>query len=76
MAKRKVMDVQPNKRESGWHVSERGGSVSYHPTKAAAVKQAKREAKSAELGQVVIRTRDGEIQTEYTYGDDPRLGRG
>lgn len=41
-------------------------------TKDAAVDRAKELAKSQPLGQVVIHKQDGTIQTEHTYGADPR----
>ena len=37
-----------------------------------AIARAKELGKKAKLGQVVIHGIDGKIQTEYTYGDDPR----
>jgi uncharacterized protein DUF2188 len=55
MAKRKVVDVKPS-RDVGEDVKPRtGGGGSHYETKAPAIKQAKRIAKSADLGQVVIR---------------------
>ncbi len=40
-------------------------------TKAEAVERARALARSKPLGQVVIHTSDGRIQTEHTYGKDP-----
>ena len=37
-----------------------------------AVARAKKLAKKAKLGQVVVHKVDGTIQIEYTYGEDPR----
>lgn len=53
-----------------------GGGGSHHNTKAPAIQKAKRIAKSAELGQVVVRKENNRIQTAYTYGQDPKRRRG
>jgi len=37
-----------------------------------AVELARQYAKQAPLGQVVVHGRDGRIDEEFTYGDDPR----
>ena len=74
MAKRKVIHVTFKQREGRWHL--RGGSSSLFGTKAEAVEAAKKEAKAAALGQVVVHTKIGGIQTEYTYGRDPRRTKG
>jgi hypothetical protein len=42
-------------------------------TKEEAVAEAKRIAKGTPLGQVVIHKEDHTIETEYTYGNDPRV---
>jgi uncharacterized protein YdaT len=49
--------------------AERASSV--QDTKEKAVEKAKELAKSASEGQVVIHKKDGIIQTEHTYGNDP-----
>ena len=41
-------------------------------TKAEAVQKTKELAKAAPLGQIKIHKGNGQIQTEYTYGQDPR----
>ena len=72
MAKRVVLDVRPNKRHGGWDVVQRGGgAVTRTDTKARAIRAAKQLAKAAGLARVVIRNRDGEVRTEYTYGRQP-----
>jgi len=40
--------------------------------KSDAIARAKELGKKAKLGQVVVHGVDGKIQTEYTYGNDPR----
>ena len=74
MAKRKVIHVTFKQREGKWHL--RGAESAVFATKAEAVDAAKREAKAATLGQVVVHKKVGGIQTEYTYGRDPRRTKG
>ena len=40
--------------------------------KAQAIKYARKLIKNTKLGQILIHGRDGKIQKEYTYGQDPR----
>lgn len=65
-----------------YHVTHKGGTwnvkrqgqvtpVSSHRTKAEAVEHGRRAAKDEVLGQLVIHRRDGQIQTEHTYGMNP-----
>lgn len=77
MSKRVQYRVLPT--ESGeWQVKKTGGqrASAVVENKADAVKEASRLAQSQPLGQVVIHKQDGTIQTEYTYGKDPRKTRG
>ncbi len=73
MAKRKVIHVVFKKNEGKWLL--RGGAGSF-ATKAKAVAAGKKQAKAGGLGQLIIHTKIGGIQTEYTYGADPRRSRG
>jgi hypothetical protein len=66
--------IQVTRKSNQWHL--KGGSDRAFETKAKALAQAKREAKAAPLGQVVVHRMDGVIQTEYTYGQDPRRTKG
>lgn len=72
MPSRKKYHVTAN-GQGGWKVKAEGASraSSSHENKTDAVQKAKELAKSQELGQVVIHKRDGQIQTEHTYGKDP-----
>lgn len=74
---RQVYSVLPSAK-GGWDVKREGGAraSSHHGTKSAAVQDARARAKSAELGQVRVHGQDGKIQTEWTYGKDPRDKRG
>jgi hypothetical protein len=74
MARRTVIHVTYKKQADEWHL--KGGSGRVFETKEKAVAQAKREAKTAPLGQVVIHKQNGVIQTEHTYGEDPERTKG
>ncbi len=73
MAKRKVIHVVFKKNEGKWLL--RGGDGSFS-TKTRAVAAGKKQAKAAVLGQLIIHTKVGGIQTEHTYGSDPRRTKG
>lgn len=71
--KRVIYDVEP--RPGGdWAAQRRGTTraAAVTDSKAEAVLEAKRLAKQEPLAQVVIRKGNGKIQTEHTYGSDPR----
>jgi len=77
MTSRRVYHVTPA-GEGDWKVKERGAdrAVKVLEDKADALDLAKDLAKNAALGQVIVHGRDGVIQTEYTYGQDPEKTRG
>lgn len=77
MSKRKVYHVT-HRPDGNWQARLRGAqrASSVEDTKAAAVDDAVRMARAASLGQVVIHKTDGAIQTEHTYGSDPRRYKG
>ncbi len=74
---RKVYHVVPNPN-GGWLVKEEKNKnpSARADRKPEAVARAKELAKKAKLGQVIIHKRNGQIQTEYTYGEDPRRTKG
>jgi hypothetical protein len=76
MSKRRVFHVVGSKRS--WDVKPEGTgySVSHHDSKDAALQTAKAFAKGSGLGQVKVHGTDGKIQTEYTYGKDPKRTKG
>jgi hypothetical protein len=76
MAKRNVLHVVGKK--GSWDIKPEGTgySVSHHSDKQSALEMAKAIAKSSGLGQVKVHGTDGKIQTEYTYGKDPRKIKG
>lgn len=77
MAERKRYDVQPT-GDGDWAVKLRGASraSAVCENKTDAVARAKELAKDAPLGQVIIRDQHNKIQTEHTYGNDPRRRKG
>lgn len=76
MARKRVW-VSPD-GEGGWDVKSQGAkrSASNFEDKTDAIAKAKGIAKNAPEGQVIIQKRDGTIQTEYTYKNDPYPPRG
>jgi len=58
----------------GWAVKGEGSmrASAIAERKQDAIRAAKALAKGRPLGQVVIHRKDGVIQTEWTYGKDPR----
>ncbi len=76
MAKRVTYTVGPD--GDRWKVSRRGGSRASgtFDKKQDAVSRGRELAKAQERGQLVIKKKNGRIQTEYTYGDDPFPPRG
>jgi hypothetical protein len=77
MSKRIVVHVVPGKNE-GWDVKKEGEKtpLKHFEKKDNAIDYGKSVAKQADLGQIKIHTQDGKIQTEHTYGNDPRNKKG
>ena len=74
MPERKSYHVVPY--VNGWEIRLGGagqehGALGVWDHKAMALERARELAKEAGLGQVVIHGEDGQIQDEWTYGDDP-----
>ncbi len=69
---RVVVDVTSG-TEGSWRVKVRGAhrAAGVFEDKPDAVKKAKEIAKISGLGQIVVHGRDGQIQYENTYGEDP-----
>lgn len=76
MSQRRVYEVKPH--PDGWQGKlqhgERASVVA--PTKAEALSKTINLAKEAPLGQVIVKSQANVIQTEYTYGKDPRRSPG
>lgn len=72
MNKRKVFEVLP--KDGDWSVKLDGNKKASKnfEVKEKAIDYAKERAKEENLSQVRIHNQKGIIQTEYTYGKDPR----
>lgn len=74
---RVVYHVVPDASGDKWLVSQENASYrTEHETKDEAVQEAKRLAQDAELGQVKVHKKDGNMEYESTYGEDPRRSPG
>ena len=76
--KRMVWDVEP--RPNGRWAVQRGGTTradSLHDRKSEAIARARELGQNATPhGQVRVKNHRGRIETEWTYGKDPRRTRG
>jgi len=73
---REVFHVTPEADK--WRVGREGvrDTGQLFENKDDAVRHAKDQAKTAQLGQVIVHWRDGRIEYENTYGEDPRQRKG
>lgn len=64
--------------DDGWVVKKAGAKAALetYRLKKDAIEAGKQLAKQPKKGQLVIHKKDGTIQTEYTYGDDPAKTKG
>ncbi len=70
---RVVYHVVPNSSGEKWVVSQENAEFRREfETKDEAVDFAKERARKEELGQVKVHKKDGNMEYESTYGDDPR----
>ncbi|HSK81496.1 MAG TPA: DUF2188 domain-containing protein [Thermoanaerobaculia bacterium] len=70
---RVVYHVVPNSSAEKWLVSQENAEFRKEfDTKEEAVEFAKERARGAELGQVKVHKKDGNMEYESTYGEDPR----
>jgi hypothetical protein len=66
---RSVIRVVPN--QGNWSVKQGNRTISNHRKKETAIEIGRKTAKKQLPAQLVIHKKNGEIQTEYTYSDDP-----
>ena len=57
--------------DEGWGVEKDSKVLSSHGTKDEAISAGRDKAKADQPSQLVVHTRDGKIETEFTYQDDP-----
>jgi hypothetical protein len=70
---RAVYHVVPNSSGERWVVSrEKAEYRKEFDTKDEAVEHARQKAQEGELGQIKVHKKDGNMEYESTYGDDPR----
>jgi hypothetical protein len=70
---RVVYHVVPNSSGERWVVSQENAEFRREfDTKDEAVEFAKERARKEELGQVKVHKKDGNMEYESTYGEDPR----
>lgn len=69
---RAVYHVVPNSSGENWVVSQENASFRREfDTKEEAVKEARSLAQKADLGQIKVHKKDGNMEYESTYGEDP-----
>ena len=74
---RKVYHVVPNSSGERWVVSQENAEFRREfDTKEEALQFAKERAQAAPLGQVKVHKKDGNMEYESTYGEDPRRSPG
>ena len=74
---RLVYHVVPNSSAEKWVVSQENAEFRREfDTKEEAVDFAKERAQQAALGQVKVHKKDGNMEYESTYGEDPRRSPG
>jgi hypothetical protein len=73
VSQRTVYHVVYDSDGKQWRVLRENASraSSVHATKKEAITAGRKLAKNHVPSQLVIHKRDGSIETEYTYGDDP-----
>jgi hypothetical protein len=73
---RTIFTVGPAVGE-GWEVSGNGqNSMKHFERKNEALKWARQTARQSQPSQLRVKGANGRIQTEYTYGSDPRETKG
>ena len=71
-SKRNVYHITPSP-DKGWKVKKEGAdrASGYFGNKSDAIDRGKELSKSGAEGQIIIHKKDGKIQTEHTYKNDP-----
>lgn len=78
MEKRTVLHILHDKKKDDWKVIKEGSDrpLSRSETKREAVDDARDRIKPDKLMQIKVHKKDGPIQTEWTYGKDPKKYKG
>lgn len=71
-----VYHVVHKNADDGWHLEENARSIARFKTKDEAIDAGRKKGNNLHVGrkdaQLLIHREDGSIETEYTYGHDPR----
>ena len=76
MPARQRITVAPVKAGEGWMVSVGGGNAETYRTKEQAVRVGASQGRQHGHAQLIIKGRNGKIQSERTYGADPSRANG
>lgn len=76
MPTRQRFTVSPNKGQAGWILKVTGGAGTAFRTKQEAVRAGASQGRKNGHAQLIIKGRNGRIQSERTYGTDPRRTKG
>jgi uncharacterized protein DUF2188 len=76
MPARQRITVAPAKGGDGWMVSVASGNATRFQTKEQAVRAGASQGRRHGHAQLIIKGRNGRIQSERTYGADPRRTKG
>lgn len=74
--KRTVFRVTYVKGVGHWRLTEGNIMLAFYDTKREAVVTGREQAKSLRPSQLVIHLKNGRIQREHTYGQDPERSKG
>jgi hypothetical protein len=73
---RAVMHLVHRNADGCWHLEQNGSDLGSYDRKEAAEADGKKRGKELESkgldAQLVVHRKDGSIETEWTYGHDPR----
>lgn len=71
MTKRTQISVSPSKN-GGWDLKKSNETLSHHRNKDTAIERGRALGNKTDNSQLLIKGKDGRIQTEHTYGNDPK----
>ena len=73
---RAVMHLVHKNADGRWHLEQNGSDLGSYHTKEHAEREGKKRGRELESSgldaQLVVHRQDGSIETEWTYGHDPR----
>lgn len=73
---RAVVHLVHRQADDGWHLEQNGSDLGRYDTKESAEAEGRRRGRELEANglnaQLIVHRKDGSIETEWTYGEDPR----